>query len=183
MRCFIGLPLPEEYQKKLEELIIHSQNILSSKISWTKKGNWHLTLCFLGELTYDSLQILKEELKDIKHNSFTLKAGFCGFFPSIKKPRVLWLGLEVGGKETKDLAYKIFKILEKNNIHFDKKDFIPHLTIGRIKKLYNDKWEKWSKYINSLKWQSIKISSFVLWQSTLTPKGPIYTPIEEYRLL
>ncbi len=183
MRCFIGLPLPDEYQEGLERLVIHSQSILSSKISWTKKGNWHLTLCFLGEIDSGTVRILKEELKNIKHNSFTLKAGYCGFFPSIKRPRVLWLGLEAGAKEAKSLADKVFKILEKNNIYFDKKDFVPHLTIGRVKRLSNDRWEKWSKYINSLKWQSIKISSFVLWQSTLTPKGPIYTPIQKYQLL
>ena len=182
MRCFIGLPLDEEYQEKLESIVKKSKIILSSKISWTKKGNWHLTLCFLGDLPNTKVDVLKNRLKDIKFPSFELKAGLGGFFPSLKRPKVMWVGLEKGTEESKELAQKISNILNKLNIEFDKKEFIPHLTIGRIKRGINDNWKEWLKFVNSIEWSTIKISSFVLWQSTLTPSGPIYHPIEKYQL-
>ncbi len=183
MRCFLGLPLSDSYQEKLEMIVKDSKRLLSSRIKWTKKGNWHLTLFFLGEISSDQLHPIRESLKTIEYPSYTLKPGKGGAFPSLYKPRVLWIGLEKGIKQTQELAGYVTNILMEFNLIRDKKRFIPHLTLGRIKKLNNDDWDKWLGYINSLIWEEIKISSFILWQSILTSQGPIYKVIEKYPLI
>ena len=59
MRLFIGISVPETYKLKLQEIVDTWKNRFKSKLSWTKKGNHHLTLKFLGEVEEDRLPDIK----------------------------------------------------------------------------------------------------------------------------
>ncbi|MEF8889551.1 MAG: 2'-5' RNA ligase family protein, partial [Desulfohalobiaceae bacterium] len=74
-RCFVGIPLPESYQEGLERIVEQWGEKLTSKINWTKRGNWHLTLYFLGEVDDGSLSVIRNSLAGVKRSRFVLQAG------------------------------------------------------------------------------------------------------------
>lgn len=90
VRCFLGLALPDTYQEGLEDIITAWRPRLRSKISWTRKGNWHLTLSFLGEVSEELLDRVQKRLETVTRPSFELQAGGAGFFPREKRPE--WSG-------------------------------------------------------------------------------------------
>lgn len=184
MRIFIGIAFSEEYKNILKDIKDHWKTKLVSKIKWTDEKNFHLTLRFLGEVEDNRVDQVKDILTNIKKNSFIFEAGLGGFFPSIKKPRVIWVGVKKGHKECMVLEDDISNNLSKLGFQKEERPFKAHLTLGRIKYLdYKDKWHDLLKYLNDITWPEIKISHFTLWQSTLTRQGPIYTPLAKYNLL
>ncbi len=182
VRCFVGLPLPGIYQQGLGELRQSWEKRLQSHIAWTKQGNWHLTLYFLGEITQKVLEEVKTNLSQVSREKFSLQAKGGGFFPPNKEPRVIWIGLHKGSRECIDLASRVENTLLPLGFEARKKEFKPHLTLGRVKKNKNDNWRELQDYLNQIHWSETLVDRFVLWQSELTPQGPIYKRIQEYSL-
>ncbi len=182
VRCFVGIPLPENYQMGLGDIRQEWDNKLDSRIAWTKQGNWHLTLYFLGEISEGSLEDVQAQLAQVTMDKFSLQAKGGGFFPPNREPRVIWLGVQKGGQECVELASKVENALLPLGFEKSKKEFKPHLTLGRVKKNKKDNWRDLQKYLNQIYWSEIRIDSFILWQSELTPQGPVYKRIREFAL-
>lgn len=182
MRCFLGLALPETYQEKLAEIIAEWRPKLVSTISWTKKGNWHLTLAFLGDLRPEIQTRIREGLASVRTPPFELQAQGAGFFPPKKTPRVVWIGVGPGRAPCQELAGNIEQTLAPFGFPPSKRGFNPHLTLARIKKPDQDDWQSLLLDLNQRHWPRFRVESFVFWQSRLTPQGPVYTPITEFQL-
>lgn len=181
-RCFVGIPLPDSYQEIMGEVIREWKGSLRSKISWTKVGNWHITLFFLGSLSEGQIGEIRSALAEVKMERFSLQAGGGGFFPNPKKPRVIWVGLLEGANKSARLADKVLGSLQPLGFEKEKKPFAAHLTLGRIKQARQDDWPNLLHYLNGLSWPEISIDRFVLWKSELRPQGPTYTALQEYSL-
>lgn len=182
IRCFVGIPLPENYQSGLGDIRQDWEKELDSRIAWTKQGNWHLTLYFLGEISEGILEDVKTRLDRVDMEKFSLQARGGGFFPPNREPRVVWLGVHKGGQECAELASKVENALLPLGFEKSKKEFRPHLTLGRVKKNKKDNWRNLQKYLNQIDWPEVAVDSFVLWQSELTTQGPVYKRIKEYAL-
>ena len=182
MRCFIGIPLPDSYQKIMAELIENWKNRLNSKITWTRFGNWHLTLYFFFNLDQEQLKNIESALAEVKMEKFAFQSKGGGFFPGPKKPRVIWVGLQKGADKSSELASRVLSSLQPLGYEPDKRPFAAHLTLGRIKQARQDNWGELLYYLNNLDWPEINIDKFVLWKSELSQKGPTYTVLQEYHL-
>ena len=71
------------------------------------------------------------------------------------------------------------------NLGFERgrQNFVPHITIGRIKYLDNKK--RFQEVINrfkSIEIQEQKVNQFYLIESILTPKGPEYKILKSFPL-
>jgi 2'-5' RNA ligase len=92
----------------------------------------HLTLRFFGGVSGTLMEALVRELGKISRKSFSLKISGAGFFPGPKRPSVLWLGVEKSPEllalhaETEDRA-------EAAGAPREGRDYVPHLTLARIK--------------------------------------------------
>ena len=64
-------------------------------IRWVAPVNYHLTLKFLGNIDESQIETIGLALADALHpfQRFTINAKGLGVFPSVKRPRVLWVGL------------------------------------------------------------------------------------------
>ena len=49
-RAFVGIALPESYQRELAAIRDRLRPFAPGPMTWTRPGNWHLTLKFLGEV-------------------------------------------------------------------------------------------------------------------------------------
>ena len=165
MRLFIAIDVSKEAHEYLLDL--HKQ---LPNVSQSLATSFHLTLKFLGEVA-DAKQI-QQKLSKVKFKLFELSLSEIEFFPSAKHPRVVWVGVKPQEqvlalqKQVDDALKEFFEV---------EKDFVPHLTLARIKEL--------KKYDVNIKVKplSFNIDSFVLYESKLSPKGASYEVIEEYK--
>lgn len=173
MRLFTAITLPEDIKDTLERF---SHGVDHCK--WCDREQYHLTLSFTEE--YHSPEHMLEALKAVVIAPFSLSIDGCGFFPG-RNGGALWAAVNQS-EELLALQASLCTILEKEQIPFDKKEFKPHITLGRIKGRYKEQ-ELRSFLENSLFLQSnpFQVESFSLFSSQLTPEGPLYT--EEGRLL
>jgi 2'-5' RNA ligase len=175
IRSFIGIPLPLEYQEGLSEIVHRHKRDFRSRMSWTKAGNWHLTLKFLGDVEEGALPDVIAALGALSFAAFTLQAGGCSFFGSAGRPRVLWIGLQQGREACKTLAREIDEHLVPLGFEAEKRPFAAHLTLARIKFAEKDPWAKSIAEIAQYEWPATRIDRFVLWKSELGPGGPSYS--------
>lgn len=178
MRLFAGLELPDIYQRGLATIKSDWEGRFVSRMAWTRPGNWHLTLKFLGDADPDESQRLSRYIQDLKFESFQLQAGGAGFFGSRGQYRVAWIGLKQGAARAADLASKIDADLTAMGFAQETRPFRGHLTLARIKKFSkHDPWSDFADYAQSLEWPEFLVSRVVLWQSILRPQGPQYRSV------
>lgn len=153
-------------------------------IRWVDPGNMHITLKFFGETPEHHIPAINMALAkaaaSLSPFSFSIKGT--GVFGSSYRPRVIWFGIE-GADEITTLAGCIFGELETIGIQRDRQNFVPHLTIARIKGLDDNKafQEVISREQNGLLQQE-DVHAFHLFESKLSPSGPEYTIIESFTL-
>ena len=65
-------------------------------MKWVDSSLFHLTLKFLGDIRPSSIPVINEALGRVGDGTdpFSLEIGGFGAFPTIRRPRVLWLGVE-----------------------------------------------------------------------------------------
>jgi len=186
MRTFIAIELSQQIRDTLAQIQSHLK-YAGVDVKWVEKDNIHLTLKFLGEVSEEKIKKIKSILDNIGKTvkSFEISLKDIGAFPKIDYPRVIWVGLDKGAKESGELAEKINDSLSKIGFQKETRDFAAHLTIGRVRSPKNK--EALREKIVSISPRSTvhgpQLISFVaLFQSTLTPKGPIYTKLHEAKL-
>ncbi len=175
MRAFISINLTDPIRESILEFQ-ESQGKIIRNIRWTKPENIHLTLKFLGEIEEETVNKLAETLQPIEgqFSPFPVDIGSVGKFPPKGPLSILWVGLLKGTSGVMALENSIREAMEAAKIPFDKKSFVPHLTIGRAmknKKVFFDNINDFEK----LSFGTLQVESFHLMQSDLKPSGPIYT--------
>lgn len=133
-RLFIAVPLPPAVQKQMHEAIKHlSQEDLP--VRWVDPKNGHLTLHFLGEIEPEMGELLRMTLgvAIASHEQFDLRTAELGAFPSIKRPRVLWLGLWGPAHRLEALYNDLGDFLDDFGLEIEDAPFHPHVTLGRVR--------------------------------------------------
>lgn len=174
MRCFLGLPLPQAWKQALARLAPELQRGLSSRLTWTRPENWHLTLKFLGEVEQERVDALCAALPGLRFAAMDLAAGPAGFFPNAKRPRVFWLGLSQGAQECATLAARVEELCAGLGFAAEDRPFAPHLTLARVREAGPDDWNKLAASASAHPWPPARLDRLVLWQSVLSPQGPEY---------
>ncbi|MDD5432163.1 MAG: RNA 2',3'-cyclic phosphodiesterase [Candidatus Omnitrophica bacterium] len=185
MRCFIAIDLPDRVKSELVGL----QNELKAsgaQVKWTEAPNIHLTLKFLGEINEGIAQEISRLLKNISENTtcFKMDIKSIGVFPKPNFPRIIWVGVNKGDKEIKDLVRSIEDGVEKIGIAKEEREFSSHITIGRVKSTLNK-----DKLVNALKALENKpinaeflVDRITLFKSSLTSQGPVYEALTKVNL-
>lgn len=132
-RLFLGIPIDDEVRKKLKQNTWQSLSRYK-KDKMTPAHNWHFTLAFLGQMPLSKMEKLKKNLTSGDWGeSFKLSIKGYGAFPTMDEGRVLWLGVSRGKEEITELAESLRRTSEECEIEYDKKPFVPHLTLCRMK--------------------------------------------------
>jgi 2'-5' RNA ligase len=177
IRCFIALDLPESI---LAEAILIQDDFKKHDLiigNYTKPENIHLTLKFLGEISQDTVEKVKERLRMIEKNRFDAEVDELGVF-SEEFIRILWLHLAgegvIGLQKAVDAAIK--ELFPEEN------RFQSHITVARVHNVKNK--EDLLEYVKQYQIKRIKasITSFSLMKSTLTAQGAVYEVLERYSL-
>ena len=187
MRAFIAIEISEEIKDTLGQIESHLK-YAGADVKWVKPEIAHLTLKFLGEIDEKKAGEVRAALDGVARSmrQFEVTLKDIGAFPKIEHPRVIWVGLDKGAGQALALASAVDEALVKTGFAKEERPFSPHITIGRVRSPLNkDKLkEKMASASSAFQLSSVpahKVGSVVLFQSTLTPQGPIYTKIYEPR--
>lgn len=180
MRTFIALDLSQDIKAELSRLEDGLKKA-DADIKWVKPENIHITLKFLGEVDEAKLAGIKQILDGIsaQFKPFEITLFKLGAFPSLNYARVVWVGIDKSCAEVEKIASQVEEELEKIGFPKEERPFSAHLTLGRVKSAKNK--DKLKEMLASLEARpkSSLIDKIVLYKSTLTPSGPIYTAIHE----
>jgi len=104
-------------------------------VSWVKRDNLHYTLRFMGELDEGDVTRVTEAAREAAaaQASFAARLGEVGAFPSVRRARVLWLGLSIGAEPLVALAERLERALVARGFEPAGRPFSAHLTIGRVR--------------------------------------------------
>jgi len=150
----------------------------TAKIKWTRSPeNLHLTWHFFGDRSLQDInrieEVVKNSFSDNQAIDFTIDK--LGYFNRKGKPAVLYAGVTDSSGKLQDLYQKIQKELYKAGlIDQVNKRFVPHITLGRIKKVSPEFYEQIQKInaeIQPIPVKNIKVENI---ESILSPQGALY---------
>lgn len=157
----------------------------TDRISWVDEKNMHITLKFIGDTQEDKIPVIHQALSRVAsaYGSFDANIAGAGIFGSSYKPRVLWFGVEDTGNQMIGIGRDVAGALEEAGIEDDRQNFVPHLTIGRIKYLrMRKKLDEKVARMQQKHLQSVSVNAFHLIESKLGQDGPEYTMLHSYPL-
>ncbi len=99
---------------------------------WVESDTYHITLKFLGEVAEPRLASISEALDKVATSNaeIDLELREFGAFPTIRRPRVLWVGVEPS-PALRCLKQDLEWALSDHGFERDPQAFHPHLTLGR----------------------------------------------------
>jgi len=166
-RLFIAVPVADEVRRAAAGLI-QELRASGADYKWVEPDNLHLTLRFLGATPLEGLPRIEELMRRAAQRpSFEVCFGGFGAFSSWQEPRVVWVGVGRGAAELAAIAADLGPT-------DDEKPHSAHLTIGRMRSRRN--LERLVKAAAAARFQELhqKIGEIVLYESFLTPQGPVY---------
>jgi 2'-5' RNA ligase len=184
IRSFIAIDLPQATREKLaaiEEQLKQSR----AGVRWVKPAGIHLTLKFLGNIPPEQVDDIAATVGQLVKDEppITLCAGGLGGFPSSRKPRVIWVGLQGEVERLANIQADLEKALEPLGFAREGRGFRPHLTIGRVKDRHRLQSLIEAMSILELpKFNSFDANEIILYKSDLRPTGAIYTKLHRMPL-
>lgn len=182
MRLFVALDIPEPVREALAELSARLKKICPSA-RWVRLEGVHITLKFIGEVPSEKAEKIPQVLGELpSFGPIQLRFAGLGFFPSARRPRVFWAGVEADPKLA-ELASAIETKLEPLGIARETRAFHPHLTLARFESPQGA--QALSAAVESLgmpEFGTQTFTEFHLYQSVLKRSGAEYTRLVTYTL-
>ena len=184
IRVFIAIEINSEIKNELSEYLSKLKRT-GADVKWVSPENIHLTLKFIGYIEKESLINLNKVISDAASNiePFSISIGNIGAFPSLNKPRVVFVCVQERGNNLFKIYERLDEGVEPLGIKKESKKYVGHITLGRVKSQKNI-----SKLKNTLNsgtecyFGREKVTSLSLIQSRLTPTGPLYTRLNNFIL-
>ena len=181
IRTFLALELPQTVRNKLyaHAKLISGRTKLQ-QIRRLPKGNYHMTLAFLGNEEYVLINSLQLKLEQNFSYNKAVPFRFSGItpFPFSGTTKIAAAMLEHSAALIK-LQHNTAKCVRAFGISLEHRRFTPHVTLGRLK----------SRSRKSIVFQPQQIflegvsEKVVIFQSALSPNGAVYTSLGEISLM
>jgi 2'-5' RNA ligase len=160
-------------------------HLAGEKIKWVTADLMHLTLKFLGDTPEDDIpQIIRSVNAPIRIIPvMTLHLCALGLFKNLHNPRVIWIGI-IPCPPLEQAVQIIGNTLVSFGYPADPTEFVPHLTLGRVKEIKQT--EKLVRLVEKYKDESFgtaNVREIIYYESILNPEGPVYNPLAHFPLL
>lgn len=184
IRSFIAIPLNAEIISRIEKTQKELRT-LPADVKWVNSRSIHLTLKFLGNVeegnVEDIARGIQNGIKGVK--SWSAAVRNMGAFPSLKNPRVVWIGIENTSGQLVKMQNHIEKEMSKLGFEEEKRTFSPHLTLGRVKSPRGkDELVRYLLDERERVFGEINVDRVILFKSELKPTGAVYRVLKEFIL-
>lgn len=173
MRAFLAFEIPEDVKEYLKGLSRMMARTVEG-VRWVKDEGIHVTVKFFGEIEEERVREAGLALSHIpeRYEAVETSISAIGAFPDRKRARVIIVTMEKGVDKLRSIFDDIDRSLSRLGIEKESRAFTPHLTLGR-RKIPAPLLER---DIPELEKKQFTMNRIVLFQSTLTREGSIYTP-------
>ena len=182
IRTFIAIKLSGQLRTVLTSVGQRLEKGGINDVRWVKAENIHVTLRFLGDIPVGKIDDINTAIRMAakQYSPFVLHIGGIGVFPNLRKPRVIWVGVDASPELT-GLHGNLGKCLDKIGFLSDGRKLNPHLTIGRFKRNVSRQSVKIAEDMLTRNDVPIvgeqMVESIHLIKSELRPEGPIYSTL------
>ncbi len=179
IRAFIAAALPAHI---IDHVTAVRESLRSAGIraKWARASNMHLTLKFLGSIDEKEVAPAGRAMSESTGGAtpITLLARGIGIFPSLRRPRVIWVGLAGETEKLTLLQGALEDALGAAGFPGENRAFSAHLTVGRVReridlKKLSDMIERFEKFES----EPFAVDRVILFKSDLKPAGPVYTEL------
>ncbi len=183
MRLFIALNLPKKERQRIYRAVRPMRDE-ALPVRWLDLDTFHLTLKFLGEVRREDIPVVEEAMQRVAQSTkpFSAKVGGFGAFPTIRRPRVLWVGVEAC-PELRCLKQDLEWTLGACGFEAETRAFHPHITLGRARDARAGAFRGLDSLMASLDFEgTMNVRSLELMRSHLSPEGARYSVLSSARL-
>ena len=136
MRAFLALNLNEEIKNKYSNILrINEKTAELKKVS---KDKMHITLVFFDNIKEEQIELIKKEVINSSPTPFNINFENISYFTNkFKDINVIFV--KAVSEELENYVKTLKKKLDNiENLKYDRKDFKSHLTLARLKRVYNN---------------------------------------------
>ncbi len=188
MRLFIALPVPAEVRREIGRAQDQLRRCAPpGAVRWAQPDQFHITLKFLGDMPANQLEALKQTVSEVCAGFpvMHLSADGIGFFPSVRKPRVIWSGANDNSGLMAVLHRQIHEAVRPFAPADNSEKFVGHVTLGRFKPghrgPFEDLWSRITK-LNDRHFGGWPAEELEIIRSELTPAGARHLTLAAYPL-
>lgn len=169
IRVFTALPLPEEVKAELSDVSAALGRGISAR--WVRPEGMHLTMKFLGDVDEKNIRGIGERLDELslRYSPFDMRLNGLGAFPSPRRARVIWAGVETDVQTMKELAASVDMIASGYGVPKEERSFAAHITLARLRA---PSMVNLDARVRGITFISDRVN---LYKSDLTPQGAKYT--------
>jgi len=174
-RLFVAIRLPPAVRARLLGLM---GGVAGAR--WQNEDQLHLTVRFIGEVDRHVARDVDAALSGVHHPRFSIALNGVGAFERGGEPVTLWAGV-TPQEPLQALHKKVDQALVRVGVAPDRRAYLPHVTLARLPRDCGP--------VGSLVERSdevggppFEVAEFCLYESRLTPEGPVYTVAERYAL-
>ncbi len=175
IRAFFALPLKQSVVRRLAD---HADTLChldaAGRVQWVDSDNYHLTLCFLGNLALSKVNSLEQLAgeKLAQTDSFQLHLDR-GEYYRVSSELALLAALAEPQPDLMALRKTMVEVINAAGIHTQQQNFKPHVTLGRL--------SAEAHFRPPERWPALDLlclaDEVVLYQSKTGANGSIYTPL------
>ena len=155
------------------------------RVRWVDPPNIHATLKYLGDTEASVIPLLEEALTALMRPlfPFELSCQRVGAFPDLRRPRILWAGLDPKGAEVMSLLQlSIEQDIVELGFAPEEREFHPHVTLGRVKSQRACDMRDAAREFETFDFGKSFIKDIALYESKLTPSGAEYVVLNRFSL-
>ncbi len=169
-RLFVAIDLPDSTRQLLADLDPDIRGV-----RWTELDQMHLTLGFFGDVPEDIEVKLREKLSAIGFGTFFLPVNGVGAFSAKGAPKIIWIGVGKAHPHLFQIHKRVQEAALAVAIEPELRPWHPHITIARCRGVSAQALRKFLQSNAEFDTGMIRVDTFHLYSSNLTPAGPIHT--------
>ncbi len=175
-RVFIAIKVPSFDIKQIYQEL----KSVGTKITTVDPERFHFTLHFFGDISTEQIEEIKVEMNNIVLDKFRISLAGTGIIPPRGRAKVLYIKLNEGMNGVIEVANTVKNMVRSLGYKPDKRPYLPHLTVVRIRDKYKlDKLiKKWNEY-STYRFDEFEANEIHLIKSILTPTGPVYETLHK----
>jgi 2'-5' RNA ligase len=135
LRLFVAIQVPEPVKEALRQMQQELESASSGNVRWSSSAQMHLTLLFLGYVGSSELPGVQTAFQAVcrKGEPMQFTAKGLGAFPSERRPRVIWAGVEGDVAKLNIFQAQLQEALLEWCEKAETLEYRPHLTMGRVR--------------------------------------------------
>jgi len=175
----IRIPITTEIESYLND---YKRYFSFIDCKWTEPRYLHMTLKYFGPTSEKRIKKINNLLNEFvkEENSFDFNIVKLGIFGSKYAPKVMWWGIEEE-EMMRELFYKIEESLKSIGIYSDRQNFVPHISLARIKNVISKpSFQHQMKKYREMKPIKVDVSNVVLLESKRLEEGVEYLELGKF---